>query len=260
MQGTVEPETVQRDDWDTHWNQYAEAAEQNPAERMRFRLVVEYLALGTKPAKFLDIGSGQGDMIAIVSSKHPQAQALGVELSATGVDIAEQKVPTAKFHQRDLLESQPVPDEWAYWATHAVCSEVLEHVDDPVLLLKNARKFMAPGCRLVVTVPGGPRSAFDHHIGHRRHFSANDLRQLLVEAGFQRIQTFGAGFPFFNLYRLVVIARGKRLVQDVSAQEHEGSLSGSAKLVMRVFGVLFRFNMKRSKLGWQTVGLARNPE
>ncbi len=33
-------------------------------------------------------------------------------------------------------------------------------------------EYLAPGCRLVVTVPGGPRSAFDRHIGHRRHFSA----------------------------------------------------------------------------------------
>ena len=78
---------------------------------------------------------------------------------------------------RDLLRD-PAPDaEWAGWATHAVCSEVLEHVDEPVVLLRNARSWLAPGCRLVVTVPGGPMSAFDRHIGHRRHFSPGGSRR-----------------------------------------------------------------------------------
>jgi 2-polyprenyl-3-methyl-5-hydroxy-6-metoxy-1,4-benzoquinol methylase len=36
-----------------------------------------------------------------------------------------------------------------------VCSEVLEHVDRPRELLANAAAYLAPGCRLVVTVPGG---------------------------------------------------------------------------------------------------------
>jgi len=34
-------------------------------------------------------------------------------------------------------------------------------------------------------VPGGPMSAFDRHVGHRRHFSAAALRQLLVNSGFE---------------------------------------------------------------------------
>ena len=57
----------------------------------------------------------------------------------------------------------------------------------------------------VVTVPGGPMSAFDRHIGHRRHFSPDDLRAVLLAAGFQVERTTGVGFPFFNLYRLVAI-------------------------------------------------------
>jgi glycosyltransferase involved in cell wall biosynthesis len=43
-------------------------------------------------------------------------------------------------------------------------------VDEPARLLRNARTFLAPGCHLVVTVPGGPRSASDLRIGHRRHY------------------------------------------------------------------------------------------
>ena len=44
---------------------------------------------------------------------------------------------------------------YAGWATDAVCSEVLEHVDSPVLFLQAARPWLADGSRLIVTVPGG---------------------------------------------------------------------------------------------------------
>jgi 2-polyprenyl-3-methyl-5-hydroxy-6-metoxy-1,4-benzoquinol methylase len=251
---------VEKDDWDSHWTNYADAAHENPAEKMRFRLVVSHLRTeGRQPRRILDIGSGQGDMLSIIALDYPSAEGLGVELSATGVEISKKKVPSASFIQRDLLLPAEVPAAYEGWATEAVCSEVLEHVDDPVLLLRNARAYMAPGCRLVVTVPGGPRSAFDHHIGHRRHFKPRDLNLLLAKAGFTSVETFGAGFPFFNLYRLVVIARGKKLVEDVASQGQSGSMSSSARLLMRTFDFLFKFNLWHTRLGWQTVGVARVP-
>src|SRR5438445_2155740 len=104
------------------------------------------------------------------------------------------------------------------WATHAVCSEVLEHLEQPADLLRNARAYLAPGCRVIVTVPGGPMSAFDRHIGHRKHYHPEDLRQVLECAGFRIERVSGAGYPFFNLYRRVVIARGSRLIGDVSGR------------------------------------------
>lgn len=208
----------------------------------------------------VDIGSGQGDLAAMLIQDNPEAQVLGLELSAEGVTIASGKVPAARFVQRDLLTESPVPDELARFGEVAVCSEVLEHVDDPVRLLRNARPFLAPGCRVVITVPGGPMSAFDRHIGHRRHHTPSSLRHIINAAGFESVAVFRAGFPFFNLYRLTVIVRGRRLIDDVSAQQGDGAgSSGAAVLAMRAFRTLFRFNLTRSPWGWQIVGIARLP-
>ena len=98
-----------------------------------------------------------------------------------------------------------------------MCSEVLEHLDDPATLLGNALPNLAPGCRLVVTVPGGPRSAFDRHIGHRRHYNRRDLRRLLEGVGLRVDGVIAAGFPFHTLYRLAVILRGERLAHHALA-------------------------------------------
>ena len=144
-------------------------------------------------------------------------------------------------------------------ATYAVCSEVLEHVDDPVTLIRNALRLLAPGCRLVVTVPGGPRSAFDRHIGHFQHFTAAELRRVLTDAGYEVERVFRAGFPFFNLYKLAVIARGRNLIADV---EHRAP--GSDALASRAgCYAFFRFGLRHSlddmPFGWQMAAVAPVP-
>jgi SAM-dependent methyltransferase len=247
---------IDRDSWDAHWDQYAESARANPAQEYRRRLVFSWLDLPKSgAARVLDIGSGQGDFAAELKRSYPQIQLLGLELSRSGVEISKEKVPGATFLETNLLQASSPPPPYAGWANHAVCSEVLEHVDDPRQLLVNARPYLAAGCKLVVTVPGGPMSSFDHHIGHRRHYTPAELRALLESAGFQVDQAGGAGFPFFNLYRLVVIARGRRLVRDVSGHGHDMPLL--ARLGMNVFRALFKFNLSHPPWGWQIIACAR---
>jgi SAM-dependent methyltransferase len=245
------------DDWDRHWRDYAGAAASNPAQAYRRRLVLRLLASSgnEKPAKVLDIGSGTGDLAAEICNNFPAAELLGLDVSAAAVEQAARKVPEATFLQRDLVSGSEPEPAYQGWATHAVCSEVLEHVEDPGALLANARSYLAPGCRLIVTVPGGPMSAFDRHIGHRRHFTAKSMRALLEQAGFVVEGSARAGFPFFNLYRLIVLLRGERLVDDAARDAGPRP----ARLVMRIFGLLFRLNLTRSPWGWQVLAAARFP-
>lgn len=243
------------DDWDRHWDDYAESAGENPAQAYRRRLILERLAAGGDRRRVLDIGSGTGDLAADIVRAFPKAEVLGLDVSEGAVEHASRKVPAARFAQRDLLRDEEADGLPRAWATHAVCSEVLEHVPEPARLLANARPYLAPGCRLIVTVPGGPMSAFDRHIGHRRHFTPQDVRTILDEAGFETVRADRAGFPFFNAYRLAVVVRGKRLIDDVA----HGAGSPPARAVMKTFGALFRLNLARSPWGWQVVATARFP-
>jgi hypothetical protein len=129
-------------------------------------------------------------------------------------------------------------------------------VADPRQVLANARRCLAPGARFVITVPAGPRSAFDLHIGHRRHFTAGGLAALLTSAGLELESVHGAGFPFFNLYRLAVIARGEKLIDDAGRR---GPLPRSARASIRVFSWLFGLNSGVTPWGWQLVAVAREP-
>jgi SAM-dependent methyltransferase len=255
------PGASQADDWDRHWTSYAESAELNPAQTYRRKLVLELLELDAapRPVRLLEIGCGQGDLARDLAAAYPEIEVAGLDLSNTSVEIASRKVPKGRFFQCDLTRPPTPPAGLAGWATHAVCTEVLEHVDDPTALLRNARALFAPGCRLIITVPGGPMSAFDHHIGHRRHFTIDALTEVISGAGLEPAQVAGAGFPFFNLYRLMVIARGKALISDADTTGNR-SLPWAARTAMRAFDRLFRWNRTGTTRGWQRVARAVEPQ
>ena len=249
-----------RDAWDQHWESYAESAALNPAQDYR-RRVLSYLlrrhaprAAGA-PLRLLDIGSGTGDFAKVFIQEQRDAEVLGLEYSQKGVEIAARKVPEAKFIQCDLLQKQSPAAKYRGWANAAVCSEVLEHVDQPHILLANTKPYLAPGALVIVTVPGGPMSYFDRHIGHRQHFSRESLSKMIADAGFVHAGVRCGGFPFFNLYKLIVIARGKSLVQDAASTPR--GMSFPARMVMGTFSMLFHLNVLWTPWGWQMIAWAR---
>ena len=241
-----------RDDWDTHWEDYSQCAHNNPALEYRRRVIFSLLGLqgSGDGIRLLDIGSGHGDMAAAIREGFPLTQILGLELSHSGIEISRTKVPGAHFVQRNLLDDSTPPEEQQGWATHAICSEVIEHVDDPCKLLTSARQYMRAGCKLVITAPGGPMSAFDRHIGHRKHYRINEIESLFQAAGYEPDRLTRAGFPFFNLYRSLVVLRGEKIVDDAKARENHPA-STPARLAMALFRPLLRFNLESSPWGWQ---------
>lgn len=244
------------DDWDRHWSDFSDASQQNPAVAYRVRILRDRLRplIGDTHCTVLDIGSGIGDLAVELGHEFPRATIRGIELSESGVAVSRVRAPHGEFLQFDLLGADPIPDSWKCATDVAVCSEVLEHLDDPATFLRNAAKLLVPGCVVLVTVPAGPMSAFDRHIGHRQHFTPASLEALLRSAGFVPIDTVRAGFPFFNLYRMMVLARGHRLVSDAaSLSRGTGRIMGA---VSAVFKTLFRCNLARSLWGWQLMSVA----
>ena len=239
--------TAGMDNWDDHWSVFRSVSEIGPTPKYRRRLIFRLLRNLPHNARMLEIGSGTGEFAEEFRRRFPVTPFLGVELSAVGVQAAQRRVPSARFIQRDLLHRDAAE---AFGATHALCSEVLEHIDCPEVLLRNAAEYMAPDCRLIVTVPGGPMNAFYRHIGHRRHYSPSELRTFLESAGFTVERAWGAGFPFYDAFRAYMTLRGESFMQAVS---------GEASLAIRIGGLilngLFRCNLPW--FGWQTLALAR---
>lgn len=242
------------DNWDQHWADFQDATEIAPSVSWRRQLLSDLLAVkgSGEGLRVLEIGSGLGIFAEQFTAEHPRASFLGLDLSANGVRLASERVQTAEFRQRDLLQPASATESVFFGATHAICSEVLEHVDDPETLLRNAKPYMNPACRLVVTVPGGPRSAFHKHIGHRRHFTAGSLTELLERAGYQVEWASGVGFPFYNLYLALLVARGDKAIEQFTKRPGASMRAASA-----IFKFLFRMSSRRA--GWQVAAVAQLP-
>ena len=243
-----------KDRWDRHWERYADSTRANPGQVLRRRLITRLLGDVGPDARILDLGCGSGDLLAALAETFPQAAFAGADQSESGLGRARQDVAGAKLFQFDFSQPDTAPEELRGWASHIVCSEVLEHLDDPAPVLDAAARCLGPGGRLVVTVPGGPMTAFDRHLGHRGHFTKARLIETLEGAGWRVESAAAAGFPVFNLYRLVVLMRGRRLIDDVSGRP--GPL---ARGVMALFRRLMPLALFDSPWGWQIAASAQGP-
>lgn len=244
------------DNWDSHWGSYSDAATSNPAQHFRFRMIRSLVknSLDETPSNLLvDVGCGNGDFLRYASQTMKDVKILGIEPSTTGSIIAAEKVGQLNIRRLDLVHSEPSDTE-DIRAGIVVCSEVLEHLDHPLQLLVGIRKKIAvSGTRLIVSVPGGPRSAYDRHIGHRPHFTKHRLEALLYAAGFGQVKVMRSGFPFFNVYKLAVIVLGDRIIARPA--QFTGQ-SGRASKVLPIVTKLMNACPRDFPFGWQLFATA----
>jgi glycosyltransferase involved in cell wall biosynthesis len=74
-----------------------------------------------------------------------------------------------------------------------ICLNVVEHVEDDSLALRNLCGVLAPGGRAVILVPEGQSiyGELDRVLGHWRRYSETELRSKMEQAGFEIERVFG---------------------------------------------------------------------
>ena len=125
-----------------------------------------------------EVGCGSGGLLEALAGL---GTAVGVEMDpvlreiarARGLDVRAGSLP------------DDIPLEAARWDA-ACLFDVLEHVTDEAGALRACRRLLAPGGRLVVTVPAYAWlwSRHDELLGHRRRYTAGSLRAVVRAAGF----------------------------------------------------------------------------
>ncbi len=137
--------------------------------------------------RLLDIGCNEGRGLQFY--RHNGFMAEGLELNEIAAGIARSQ--GFAVHTQTLDEFRPVD---AYDV--AVLSNVLEHVSDPIDMLRNVKRILKPGGQIWISCPNNRswlRSVFGrywinwHVPFHLFHFSAQSLRTVLHDAGFERI-------------------------------------------------------------------------
>jgi 2-polyprenyl-3-methyl-5-hydroxy-6-metoxy-1,4-benzoquinol methylase len=245
---------VAADDWNSHWANYDQVTAINPAQRWRFRSIkrtIQSFGLGHQLA-ITDLGCGQGDLLSYLHDQFPKSKLVGIEPSEIGCRLARQKTPSAKFLEIDITtceDANNIIDS----SNVIICTEVLEHLDHPELLMSSLAKKMNQDSTLLISVPGGPRSKFDKHIGHRRHFDRTVLEKLLKDSSFGEIDVYSSGFPGFNFYKICTILMGKRLISAPVVQDS----SKIMKLIAGIFLFIMNRSSNHSRFGWQLFAVCK---
>jgi SAM-dependent methyltransferase len=193
--------------YDQVWESWGELDRHSPAAFHRRRLVLALVRDHARSAsQVLEVGCGQGALLRKLELELPAAVVHGTDVSPKSLERSRQLGSRAELFQLDLTSLD-------FDATHAerfghfdlvICSEVLEHLADDRRALERIAQLLAPGGHLIVTVPSGQRTRFDAAIGHVRHYTRRSLAHRLRETGFEVERVMAWGFPFHNLYRLLI--------------------------------------------------------
>jgi SAM-dependent methyltransferase len=154
--------------------------------RGRRRVVDEVIrSLGLPPgARILDAGCGSGrNMVELA----PYGNVTGVDVSPASVDVAKAR-DVGEAMVASLSEPLPFPDASF---DLAVSLDVLEHIDDDRSVLRELRRVIRPGGRLLVTVPAYPWlwSSHDEVNHHRRRYTRRALLTVAAEAGWTPLRS-----------------------------------------------------------------------
>ncbi|MDP6979491.1 MAG: class I SAM-dependent methyltransferase [Myxococcota bacterium] len=181
-----------------------------------------YLADLPKGARVLDLGCGNGALLATLRDRGWELH--GLEISQSGVEIARKNVPEAQIYLADATAplSGPILDQ-PYDAV--ISTEVIEHVFLPRGLVRNAMSVLKPGGKLILTTPyhgyvknilvavtGTHDEHYDplYDYGHIKFWSVDTLSKLLWEAGFEDVEYTGAGRLPYLWKSLVMVGHRPR--------------------------------------------------
>lgn len=167
------------------------------------RDLAESLLLEALPARverFLDLGTGDGRLLALVGERHPQAHGIGIDASVPMLERAQRRFaenPLIELRQHDLAEQLPA-QRGAFDAI--VSALAIHHIPDERKrsLLGEVRKLLRPegvfvNLEIVTSPTPELHERFRHAIG-RPHDDPSDLLagleeqlQWLRDAGFGQV-------------------------------------------------------------------------
>ena len=193
-----------------------------------------YLA-DTSPGRLLEVGCGAGEQLAHLRKRGWEVE--GQEIDAKSAERAR-SLYGLRVHL-GTLPSLVLPDA-AYDAV--TMNHVIEHVLDPVLLLKECHRILKPGGILVAITPN-IESYGHHHFGscwrdldpprHLHIFSPRTLRKTVEQAGFSTCECWTTAA------RAVGIAMASLNIQSSGRHEMTAYVSTGRK----VQGVLFQLRV-----------------
>lgn len=135
----------------------------------------EFAAKHVRPGRLLDAASGVGYGTHLIATQRPDIiEAIGIDISGEAISYGQSRYGSnrIRFEQHDVMTFE---DEKGL--DSIVSIETIEHVPDPVGLIKHLVDLLKPGGRLVASVPTTP--SVDVNPYHVTDFTERSFRAIL---------------------------------------------------------------------------------
>lgn len=140
----------------------------------RYRSVIRRIPEGK--IRILDIGCGDGYLACKIAAKRPDSQVIGIESELKGVLIARQFAAMDSLSNVifDQNEKEGLPFEESSFDV-VVMTDVIEHLPDPVAMLQEIRRVLAPGGTAIITTPNR-QDGSKWDVRHDHEYTTEELK------------------------------------------------------------------------------------
>ncbi len=180
----------------------------------RYQWAVKRLPVGLR---VLDLACGVGYGTRILANAGYEAQGLDCDEEALAYAREHYAHERASFWRTDAANLQLGEDTFGA----AVCFETIEHIEDPLPMLRALRR-AAP--RLLASVPNEDVFPFRGYAHHFRHYTPGEFAQLLASAGWRVTEWWGQEGPESEVERncmgrtvIAVAERAEELAESPGA-------------------------------------------
>ncbi len=184
----------------------------------------------SKGDKLLDVGCGNGELIAIM--KDLGWEVIGVEPDRKAADFVQKKFGIKIFNQ--TFEKAKLP---LNFFEAVIMRHVIEHTEDPVEFLKKAWNILKPGGKLVVVTPN--IKSLGHLIFKRSWLHLDPPRHLFLFSSETFLQCAKIG-GLKNLKIRIVPATGELTYIASRNIQKKGKVKTSTGLNSHIVGAIFQ--------------------
>lgn len=189
---------------------------------------------------FLDVGCGTAENLLAIRAHYPRARLCGAEASLQALRMAMRKCK-AQYLQMD---ARAIPFSDAFDVIGAF--DVIEHVEEDELVLREMHRACKAGGGIVLTVPQHPAlwSHTDELARHKRRYTRGDLLRKIEAAGFEILDV--ASFMAL-LLPAMALSRFRQRASRVSDAMDDGFRIGS--MLNRIFGGVCEIERRMIRAG-----------
>lgn len=128
---------------------------EGPGQHVRFRHFKKAISkLPLKPnLKVLDAGAGQGSYSIFIAKKIPGSQIKAIDVDEAELEVLRHKLPDDSKSKISVKKESVTDNQGREEYDLVICVDVLEHVDDDLLALKNLKESLKKNGLLFLHVP-----------------------------------------------------------------------------------------------------------